>query len=71
MNNLDRDLRYAIEVECKMDFNNIVNYEEVKQDIMTQVYIWQSFLERQVNVIVKFSIFLSYCLQRALKKEMA
>ena len=63
MNNLDRDLRYAIEVEGKMDFNTIVNYEEVKKDIMTQVYIWQLCLGRQVNVIVKFSIFLSYCLQ--------
>ena len=70
MNNLDRDLRYAIEVEGKMDFNNIVNYEEVKQDIMAQVYIWQSFLGRQVNVMVKFFIFLSNYLQRAVKKEM-
>ncbi|KAH7426493.1 hypothetical protein KP509_10G003400 [Ceratopteris richardii] len=37
MDNLDRDLRYAIEVEGKMDFNSVINYEEVKQEINGQL----------------------------------
>ncbi|MCO5564216.1 hypothetical protein L7F22_017874 [Adiantum nelumboides] len=37
IDNLDRDLRYAIEVEGKMDFNSVVNYNEVKQDIKRQL----------------------------------
>ncbi|KAI5066379.1 hypothetical protein GOP47_0019003 [Adiantum capillus-veneris] len=37
IDNLDRDLRYAIEVEGKMDFNSVINYDDVKQDIKRQL----------------------------------
>lgn len=31
---LDRDLRYAIEVECKASVDDVANYDEVKEEIM-------------------------------------
>lgn len=35
--NLDRDLQYAIEVEGKMDVKEVLNYDEVKNAIMEKV----------------------------------
>lgn len=37
INNLDRDLQYAIRVEGKMDVDFVSNYEEVKSAIMEKV----------------------------------
>ncbi|BBN04847.1 DNA polymerase epsilon subunit 1 [Marchantia polymorpha subsp. ruderalis] len=34
---LDRDLKYAIEVEGKMDLDSVTNYDEVKHNISTQL----------------------------------
>ena len=35
--NLDRDLQYAIRVDGKMDVNAVINYEDVKNAIMEKV----------------------------------
>lgn len=37
MDNLDRDLQYAIKVEGKMDLESVCNYEEVKNSIEQKV----------------------------------
>ncbi|KAL5717104.1 DNA-directed DNA polymerase [Ranunculus cassubicifolius] len=37
LNNLDRDLQYAIKVEGKMDVETVSNYEEVKNAIMEKL----------------------------------
>lgn len=37
INNLDRDLQYAIGVEGKMDLESVINYDEVKNAIMEKV----------------------------------
>ncbi|KAI7990914.1 DNA polymerase epsilon catalytic subunit A [Camellia lanceoleosa] len=37
MNNLDRDLQYAIRVEGKMELESVSNYDEVKDAIMENV----------------------------------
>lgn len=37
IDNLDRDLQYAIKVEGKMDLDSVINYEEVKNDIKRQL----------------------------------
>ncbi|KAK2968075.1 hypothetical protein RJ640_000490, partial [Escallonia rubra] len=37
INNLDRDLQYAIRVEGKMDLESVSNYDEVKDAIMEQL----------------------------------
>lgn len=37
INNLDRDLQYAIKVEGKMDLESVSNYDEVKNAIMEKV----------------------------------
>lgn len=39
INNLDRDLQYAIRVEGKMDLESVSNYEEVKSSILEKVLI--------------------------------
>lgn len=39
INNLDRDLQYAIRVEGKMDLESVSNYDEVKNAIMEKVLI--------------------------------
>lgn len=39
INNLDRDLQYAIRVEGKMDVDFVSNYEEVKSAIMEKVML--------------------------------
>lgn len=35
--NLDRDLQYAIRVDGKMDVDAVINYEDVKNAIMEKV----------------------------------
>ncbi|KAJ8568462.1 hypothetical protein K7X08_027995 [Anisodus acutangulus] len=37
INNLDRDLQYAIEVEGKMDLESVINYDEVKNAIVEKL----------------------------------
>ena len=37
--NLDRDLRYAIRTEGKMDVDSISNYEDVKKAILDKVLL--------------------------------
>lgn len=37
INNLDRDLQYAIGVEGKMDLESVINYDEVKNAIMEKL----------------------------------
>lgn len=37
INNLDRDLQYAVRVEGKMDLESVSNYNEVKNAIMEKV----------------------------------
>ena len=37
VDNLDRDLQYAVSVEGKMDLETISNYDEVKDTIMEKV----------------------------------
>ncbi|XP_022862888.1 DNA polymerase epsilon catalytic subunit A-like [Olea europaea var. sylvestris] len=37
INNLDRDLQYAIRVEGKLDLESVLNYEEVKNAIMEKL----------------------------------
>ncbi|KAA8544223.1 hypothetical protein F0562_022235 [Nyssa sinensis] len=37
INNLDRDLQYAIRVEGKMDLESVLNYDEVKNAIMEKL----------------------------------
>ena len=37
--NLDRDLEYAIRVEGKMDIDSVSNYDEVKDAIMEKVIV--------------------------------
>ncbi|XP_060169809.1 DNA polymerase epsilon catalytic subunit A-like isoform X1 [Lycium barbarum] len=37
INNLDRDLQYAIEVEGKMDLKSVINYDEVKNAIVEKL----------------------------------
>ena len=37
INNLDRDLQYAIRVEGKMNLESVSNYDEVKNAIMEKV----------------------------------
>jgi DNA polymerase epsilon subunit 1 len=37
INNLDRDLQYAVIVEGKMDLESVSNYDEVKNAIMEKV----------------------------------
>ncbi|XP_075078061.1 DNA polymerase epsilon catalytic subunit A [Nicotiana tabacum] len=37
INNLDRDLQYAIVVEGKMDLESVINYDEVKNSIMEKL----------------------------------
>lgn len=39
INNLDRDLQYAIRVEGKMDVESVSNYDEVKNAILEKVLI--------------------------------
>lgn len=39
INNLDRDLQYAIRVEGKMDVELVSNYEEVKNAILEKVLL--------------------------------
>lgn len=39
INNLDRDLQYAIRVEGKMDLESVSNYDEVKDAILEKVLI--------------------------------
>ncbi|KAH9660041.1 DNA polymerase epsilon catalytic subunit A [Citrus sinensis] len=39
LNNLDRDLQYAIKVEGKMDLESVSNYDEVKNAIMEKVLL--------------------------------
>ena len=39
IDNLDRDLQYAIQVEGKMDLDSVINYDEVKNDIKKQVWM--------------------------------
>ncbi|KAK1561085.1 hypothetical protein Q3G72_034282 [Acer saccharum] len=39
INNLDRDLQYAITVEGKMDLESVSNYDEVKNSIMEKVLL--------------------------------
>ncbi|KAJ7947960.1 DNA polymerase epsilon catalytic subunit [Quillaja saponaria] len=39
INNLDRDLQYAIRVEGKMDMESVTNYDEVKNAIMDKL-VW-------------------------------
>lgn len=39
INNLDRDLQYAITVEGKMDLESVSNYDEVRNAIMEKVLI--------------------------------
>lgn len=47
INNLDRDLQYAITVEGKMDLEFVSNYDEVKNAIMEKVriliFVWSIF----------------------------
>jgi hypothetical protein len=47
INNLDRDLQYAIRVEGKMDLDSVSNYDEVKNSIMEKVlimiFVWLFF----------------------------
>lgn len=42
LNNLDRDLQYAIKVEGKMDLESVSNYDEVKNAIMEKVLVFSS-----------------------------
>jgi DNA polymerase epsilon subunit 1 len=48
INNLDRDLQYAIRVEGKMDLDSVSNYDEVKNSIMEKVlimiFVWLFFM---------------------------
>lgn len=37
INNLDRDLQYAVQVEGKMDLDSVSNYDEVKNEIMEKL----------------------------------
>lgn len=37
IDNLDRDLQYAIQVEGKMDLESVTNYDEVKTTILEKV----------------------------------
>lgn len=37
INNLDRDLKYAIEEEGKLELESVTNYDEVKEDIKLKV----------------------------------
>lgn len=39
INNLDRDLQYAIKEEGKMDLKSVSNYDEVKNAITEKVLI--------------------------------
>lgn len=50
INNLDRDLQYAIRVEGKMDVDFVSNYEEVKNAIMEKVIF---------GLIIKFQLVLT------------
>lgn len=47
INNLDRDLQYAVTVEGKMDLESVSNYNEVKNAIMEKVliliFVWSNF----------------------------
>lgn len=40
IDNLDRDLQYAITVEGKMDLESVSNYDEVKNAIMEKVLVF-------------------------------
>ena len=39
INNLERDLQYAIKVEGKMDMESVSNYDEVRNAIMEKVLL--------------------------------
>ena len=60
INNLDRDLQYAIRVEGKMDLESISNYDEVKNAIMEKVLImifdWPKFHVYYFPVIMSKSV---------------
>lgn len=53
MNNLDRDLQYAIKVEGKMDLENVTNYNEVKNAI-TEKVMCLSIIMPKGNIIFFF-----------------
>lgn len=59
INNLDRDLQYAIRVEGKMDIELVSNYEEVKNAIMEKVLsisifkfnLWRLYFYGKVSLV--------------------
>lgn len=48
--NLDRDLQYAIRVDGKMDISTVINYEDVKNAIMEKVLHLSARLTRCCNI---------------------
>jgi len=56
INNLDRDLQYAITVEGKLDLESVSNYDEVKNTIMEKVlnliFVWSNFLCIYLCIII-------------------
>nr|GMD12608.1 DNA polymerase epsilon catalytic subunit A-like [Ipomoea batatas] len=52
MNNLDRDLQYAIKVEGKMDLENVTNYNEVKNAITEKLMKLRDEPIREENPLI-------------------
>lgn len=56
IDNLDRDLQYAIRVEGKMDPEAVSNYDEVKNAIMEKVLVF-CHLANDYVIMLKLGLF--------------
>lgn len=52
LDNLDRDLQYAIKVEGKMDLDSVINYNDVKNDIMQQLEALRDVPNREERPLI-------------------
>lgn len=43
LDNLDADLKYAIETEGKMDMGDVTNYAEVGGGVVSRLLLWAVF----------------------------
>ena len=65
INNLDRDLQYAIQVEGKMDLESVLNYSDVKNAIMEKVLdlfdITSFFLNGSIIEVSLYELKILFC----------
>ncbi|GLJ44675.1 hypothetical protein SUGI_0939260 [Cryptomeria japonica] len=52
IDNLDRDLQYAIKVEGKMDLDSVINYDDIKNDIILQLEALRDVPNREEHPLI-------------------